>query len=884
MCSNWTRGNRKEDMTLAQIEQAFSSNLWKDIENASISGGEPTTRNDLVEIARVMIDKFPKLRKLTLNTTGITHHRAIPMLTKIVELCNERKVIFSTRVSIDGVNEMHGSVRNVRNAFEKAGKTIKAMQELQKTHRFNFGISSTIFSKNLEDADNILAWAKKEKLDIVFNMVRFTDAMLGNAELEKGMKPIGAEEQKMRKFFLDRVRQDPLLDGQNYIYMHYADMIANGYHRTAPCPFMTQGIMLNPNGDLFFCENSDVIGNATKEDPEAVYFREAAQQHRKHIRDEKCPTCLSPCQMNVAAIKQVMPYARFLVRASMEKRRSGIDTVAAPPGLVRPVNARSAPILLAAAAYLATYLAVANPLVLAFGLASQVLFVLPGILILRAIAPAQGWLPALGFGPFVGQALGSLVLTLLWITGAHGAWLLIAAPLIVSLLAVPARRLAGRWTLPSLHADDAIALSVLLLIVPVVVGLPFAHVGEITANGQDYRAYFTADYAWRRAVVSEVAKGDVLPVNPYFAGDALHYYWMPHVLSAVQYRFAAAWATLDELLLIRSISIDAMFVAFLYAMTRAFRVRPWAAAAGVTFVVFASSFEGLYALWDFARQGAPLRAVTNLNIDAISRWYFQGIPIDGLQRVLFYQPHHAVGYVIGMIGLLAIALRTRGRDATAFAIAGVCLGLSIAISSFAGLMVTAGAALFEAVSLLRAFSLRRAIVHAVAAGVPLGLATALVFALRYVDNSGSVVEFTVNRVAVHDFWWVTFLSFGPVLIVGASRSSPPGANRTTSASSARSRSRRSSSTSSSTSAITRTSTSAGASAISCSCRRPSSIGALFNSLHDAARQRASRGRRRLRHRVPCRPADQRHRHLQHAGHHESQRDACRALDAAPAPG
>ena len=40
MCSNWTRGNRKEDMTLAQIEQVFSSNLWKDIENASISGAE----------------------------------------------------------------------------------------------------------------------------------------------------------------------------------------------------------------------------------------------------------------------------------------------------------------------------------------------------------------------------------------------------------------------------------------------------------------------------------------------------------------------------------------------------------------------------------------------------------------------------------------------------------------------------------------------------------------------------------------------------------------------------------------------------------------------------------------------------------------------------
>lgn len=330
MCSNWTRGDRKSDLSLAQIEQAFSSPLWRDIENASLSGGEPTTRNDMVEICRAMIDHFPKLRKLTINTTGLTPHRAIPMLTKVVEMCHERNVIFSTRVSIDGVNDMHGEVRHVKRAFEKAGKTIAAMQELQQKYRFNFGISSTIFSKNLDDADNILAWARREKLDIVFNMVRFTDAMLGNAEKEGALRPMGVEEQRMRRFFLDRVRQDPLLDGQNYIYMHYADMISNGYHRLAPCPFQTQGVMLNPNGDLFFCENSDVMGNVKDEDPEAIYFREDAQAHRRMIRDEKCPTCLSPCQMNVAAIKQITPYAKFLVRAAMERRRPGADAPERP--------------------------------------------------------------------------------------------------------------------------------------------------------------------------------------------------------------------------------------------------------------------------------------------------------------------------------------------------------------------------------------------------------------------------------------------------------------------------------------------------------------------------------------------------------------------------
>jgi sulfatase maturation enzyme AslB (radical SAM superfamily) len=321
MCHNWKRGDRKTDMTLAEIETALSSPLWKKIENANVSGGEPTTRNDLVDICRLMLDKFPRLRKLGLNTTGLTPHRAIPMLTEIVELCNERGVIFSTRVSIDGVGDMHNQVRQVKRGFEKANETIRAMQALQKTHSFNFGISTTIFHTNLNDAENILAWAKKEDLDIVFNMVRFTEPMLGNADLVSTCAPVGEEEEQMRQFFLDRVRMDSLFDGQNYVYMHYADMIANGYHRMAPCPFQTQGIMLNPDGGMFFCENSEVIGNLREQDAEKLYFSAESQAHRNYIRDEKCPTCLSPCQMNVAAIKQVAPYAQFLVRAARERRR-----------------------------------------------------------------------------------------------------------------------------------------------------------------------------------------------------------------------------------------------------------------------------------------------------------------------------------------------------------------------------------------------------------------------------------------------------------------------------------------------------------------------------------------------------------------------------------
>ena len=55
--------------------------------------------------------------------------------------------------------------------------------------------------------------------------------------------------------------------------------------------------------------------------------------------------------------------------------------------------------------------------------------------------------------------------------------------------------------------------------------------------------------------------------------------------TAVQDRFAEAWATLDELLPARSVFIHAFFfVALLYGTVRMFGVRPWASAAGVAFV------------------------------------------------------------------------------------------------------------------------------------------------------------------------------------------------------------------------------------------------------------------------------------------------------------
>jgi MoaA/NifB/PqqE/SkfB family radical SAM enzyme len=308
-------------MTLAQLEPVVNNPFWGAVENLNISGGEPTTRNDLPQMVEMFHRHLPRLRKIGINTTGLTPHRAIPMLTRIVEFCATNGILISIRVSLDGIGDVHNQVRDVKRGFDKASQTIEAMQGLSKKHdNFQFGIASTIFATNLEDAENILAWARTKGLDVVFNMLRFTDAMLHNRDLQEKIGFREREEAFMRKFFLDRVQEESVLSGQAFMYLHYADMIANGYKRTMPCPFQSQGLLLNPNGDLHYCENSEKLGNVLDDSAESLYFKAENLMHRQHLKDKVCPTCLSPCQVNVGAMKQFVPYAKFLKRAYQVKK------------------------------------------------------------------------------------------------------------------------------------------------------------------------------------------------------------------------------------------------------------------------------------------------------------------------------------------------------------------------------------------------------------------------------------------------------------------------------------------------------------------------------------------------------------------------------------
>jgi hypothetical protein len=390
----------------------------------------------------------------------------------------------------------------------------------------------------------------------------------------------------------------------------------------------------------------------------------------------------------------------------------------------------------------------------------------PGVAVARGCMPSQthaAWLagPAIGFGLSV---FGSF---LWWAAGVRNAIALAAGPALPWALAWWVRRVgAPALRLPPFTTRDVSIAAMLVLIVPLVTSVPYDHVREPVAGGEAYRAYFTADFIWAMTVTSELAKGDVPPANPFLRDQPLHYYWMAHFLSGSVYRSVAGLGVRSEaVILVNGIVFGAAFVLFAYVLVRALGASPGASALAVLCGFCANSYEGTDMIRAVIVHGLPWSELANTNIDAVTRWFYKGMAVDGLQRLLLYQPHHLTGYALALAALWLVALAEDVTDAGVALGAGCLLGLALLFSTFGALIDGVAVALLYLLRLVQQRALKRLWQCAVLGAGPVLLGVVATSVLGYTDTRyGSLLQVGLNPVAAHDIGRVWLWSFGPLLL------------------------------------------------------------------------------------------------------------------------
>ena len=113
--------------------------------------------------------------------------------------------------------------------------------------------------------------------------------------------------------------------------------------------------------------------------------------------------------------------------------------------------------------------------------------------------------------------------------------------------------------------------------------------------------------------------------------------------------------------------------------------RPRAIAVAVGFL--ANSYEGADRIRAIVRARQPWSDLTTVNIDAVTRWFYQGMPVDGLQRLFLYQPHHLTGYMLALCALWLVGIADDVTEISVGLWAGILLGFTLLFSTFTALIV-----------------------------------------------------------------------------------------------------------------------------------------------------------------------------------------------------
>jgi hypothetical protein len=398
------------------------------------------------------------------------------------------------------------------------------------------------------------------------------------------------------------------------------------------------------------------------------------------------------------------------------------------------------------------------------------LAVLPGLPLGFALfgrRHAGGWIA----GVAIGYALTALAL---WAAiaarmSSAGAFL-VAWGVLAALIWLLARRSAEpSVALPSWTPSASAALLIVLVLTVAIAAPPLSRVGAADPEGNRYyRAYFTADFVWHTALTAEVAKFSMPPRNPYLQHHPIHYYWTYYLFPAVvSARGPAPLGDVQRCLKMNALACGLVLISavFLAAWAVVGRAVPVATATALT--LLASGAEGSYALYRIWSRDAPLTVLRELNIDAITAWWFGGHRVDGLPRCLWYVPQHGMSYTLGLIAMAAAV--ASGSEATAgvIALTGLALGCSVLFNPFVGGMF---ALTYGAATVLAAIRRPGAVAtigrHAIAI-LPVAAAIAWCTANQMLAGAGGVLQFGFLGASRQRPFVTLALSLGPILLAAA---------------------------------------------------------------------------------------------------------------------
>jgi len=167
MCFYWKdieQADISQELTLDEIEKI--SRNFGFLQYITLTGGEPTLRNDLPAIAKIF-DKNNHVQFISIPTNSIAVNK---IKNDVEEILKNTNAYLKMCLSLDGLGKKHDDIRGVPGCFEKVIANYKNLAKLKKEVKdFEIMINMTVSSYNYQNVSEVMNFVRQEMPLSVFD-------------------------------------------------------------------------------------------------------------------------------------------------------------------------------------------------------------------------------------------------------------------------------------------------------------------------------------------------------------------------------------------------------------------------------------------------------------------------------------------------------------------------------------------------------------------------------------------------------------------------------------------------------------------------------------------------------------------------------------------
>lgn len=292
MCGIWQEHEQgRAELSLDELRTLLADRLFGELRYVGISGGEPFLRPDLPEIAALFRDRCPQLRRISITTNGLLPRRIGASLERLLQQTAGSGVLLDVSISCHAFGERLSELTGVPGAFERIRETVECLDAARRAGRLSLSMNCVLLKKNLDEIDRLVDWTREREIPLSF-VVGEVRSRFANQDLAEAMLPPERKDELIA--FLEAWARD--LSRSGLASLRYRELVRllrdpTG-RRSLACYYAMGGLVLGPDGALFYCSHSRKIGNGRERSAEETFYDPAQLEYRRRaLLEGECRRC-----------------------------------------------------------------------------------------------------------------------------------------------------------------------------------------------------------------------------------------------------------------------------------------------------------------------------------------------------------------------------------------------------------------------------------------------------------------------------------------------------------------------------------------------------------------------------------------------------------------